>query len=141
MKNRNQYATTVEQVEISKSDLLGGKYVFAADCEFTKKMGVSPTGSTSKTPEYQINTTVNYGGHGLLEMITEDTNYKHIVDARASTREFKFFPKDLTVKSVNGCKIQVADLPAEQQVELLFKNIPVGPARDAALKAYRTALK
>ena len=141
MKTRNAFKTTVEQTEITKADLLGGKYVFAKDAQFTKQMGVSATGTTTKTPDHKINCTVNYAGHGLLEMVTEDANYKHIVDARASVREFDFYPKDLTVKSTDGCKIQVADLPTEQQIDILFKAIPAGPAREAARKAYLAALK
>ena len=140
MKIKNQYKDTVDQVEITKSDLESGKYVFAADCTYTKELGVSPTGTDSQTPEHKIKTTYDLSGHGLLEMITEVAHYDNSVKARKSVREFKFFPKSLTVKTVNGCRIQVEDLPAEQQVEILFKSIPEGPARDAALAAYRKAL-
>ncbi len=137
-KNKNQHQGT-KQVEITTADLLAGKYVFG-NCQYTKDLGVSPTGSESKTPEYQVKTTYDLTGHGLLEFVTEVGHYDNVVKARKSCREFMFFPKTLTVKTVNGCRIQVADLPADQQVEILFKSIPVGPARDAALVAYRKAL-
>lgn len=140
MKTKNQYKESVDQTEITKADLAGGKYVFANGCAYTKMLGVSPTGTESKTPENEVKVTYDLSGHGLLELVTEVAHYDNSVKARKSIREFKFFPKTLTVKTINGCRIQVADLPAEQQVDILFKAIPEGPARDAALAAYRKAL-
>lgn len=139
-KQKNQFKDTVDQTEITTDDLLGGKYVFASGCQYTKMLGVSPTGTDTKTPEHEVKVTYDLSAHGLLELVTEVAHYDNSVKARKSIREFKFFPKTLTVKTTNGCRIQVTDLPAEQQVEILFKSIPEGPARDAALKAYQKAL-
>ncbi len=139
MKDKNQYSGS-DQIEITKADILSGKYVFGPDAQYTKMLGVSPTGTDTKTPEHEVKVTYDLAGHGLTELVTEVAHYDNSVKARKSIREFKFFPKTLTVKTVNGCRIQVADLPADQQVDILFKSIPEGPARDAALTAYRKAL-
>ena len=133
MKTRNAHSNQ-DQVEITLDDLLSGKYVFAQGCEYTKQLGVKPTGSTADDPKSQINVTYDYSGHGLLELVTEDAYYDHSVKARASIRETNFFPKSLTVKSTNGCKIQVLDLPAEQQVDVMLKDI-VDPVQRKAAKA------
>jgi len=138
-----------EQVTITQKDITEGKYVFGKDVITEHRTGVSKTGSSeaqSSNPASKFNARFHYQGSNLAQVMGH-ADYQLGVNLRASLRgtgkKPAWIPPGNTPVDVfvtDQGKVNVKNLPAEIQAQMLFGGIDDPELKKRTIKAFLSAL-
>lgn len=143
----------VKQTVITQKDINDDRYIFGPDVITRHQTGVSKTRAESakakaegQGAESDFTARFHYKGSTLAQ-VQKAADYENGVKLRASLRGNNsrpaWIPPKGTIVDVfmtNGCKVQIADLPAEAQAQMLFGGIEDPDTRKKAIRAFLAAL-